>query len=579
MAERVTRQFADVPSGEPVIGGLFRLVNLTDSADTPRDMLEATDPDFPGRYYTVDGEDLAPGVWQVQRNSGAGYLPTGEEIHVSPRRVNAGEISSENTDTTFIDYVVADVVRAAAFVPVGTAPGTPILPYLQTAVNYAASKGFRKVYVGNWGDRNLWEGAAQLNLTAIPGIALDLGGAEISRTGGLTPLSMAGGTVRGGLIAGTGNSNQIINTTDTVSCEDVVFGEHLGATVQNGAGYAAARFVRCTGHRLWPESLADAPTRFQVTDTMTLDKDNGAFQPPHEANVDAGQLGGFFQEALTVAATTAPGDTVAPFDTSLTMARALKHLWFLLRPAVQGDLPSTRVVKKAAGLVSLAHMGLYEATSGTSTPASTFSVLLQEAGFAPVDVDDASVDPGWVATINGPYDTALYGSIDVEAFFKVPAAALTLPATHTFLPRGEHAVAGWAPNVVEVDLQDLATAYPGVFTGQWAISAEMDVFRAGDGGATLIQSRKFSGWGKVRAGRYLSAIFMVDPAGITSPRELEPGSWWPGNHVVGSAEGLASGVGYVGQVPWIPYEELGVEYGRLRFHLKNAARTDLPRFT
>lgn len=335
MAERVTRQFADVPSGEPVIGGLFRLVNLTDSADTPRDMLEATDPDFPGRYYTADGEDLAPGVWQVQRNSGAGYVPTGEEIHVSPRRVNVGEISAENTVTTFVDYVVADVVRAAAFVPVGTAPGTPILPYLQTAVNYAASKGFRKVYVGNWGDRNLWEGAAQLNLTAIPGITLDLGGAEISRAEGLTPLLMAGGTVRNGLIAGTGSELQIINTTDTVNCEDVVFGEHLGATIKNGDGYAAARFVRCSGHRIWAESLASSPTRFQVTDTMTVDKDNGAFQPPHEANVDAAQLGGFFQEALTVESTDAPGDAASPFDTALTMARALKRLWYVTRVYVE----------------------------------------------------------------------------------------------------------------------------------------------------------------------------------------------------------------------------------------------------
>lgn len=574
MAEYVTRQFADKTTGAPIIGGDYRLASVADAGATAVVFIECTDPLYPGRYTSEDPVPM--GVYSVERNEGAGFLPTGEEISVAPGRTAVGALGGAD-GRTVLDIVIGDVVHATAFVP--EAATSPTTAHLQAAILYAEDNSLKKVYVGAFKGVSNWAGGQVV--IAEPNMEIDLGGAKVMRTDATGSVfdvqADAGGGdgnfvhFRNGDIVGftglTPESNDYaeINSTCRVLCSHVRFprwpggaARGIAATVQNGAGYIQAHFHECLGHVLWGDTDR-AHTRIQTSNTTCLQTSGVAsplgFYPAGLANVPESELGAMFGALMAGATTTAPSDAVAPFDTGESAGRALKHLFFEEKPKIDAVFPSVELcdqaaVYKAAGRLSYTPWVLFWGGSTNEAP------LYAQAVAGRVDVPSDDVDPGYIVRKYFRPGATSYSKIEIEGFVAMNSTGLedTVSSEVGYLEP-----IGWFPRAVSIDFSvvpELLRDKDGIAViaaSDWGIESEVALVSAitDASGANAIGLKGSSG-------QIVSSVVSIDVGSILLNDGTEP---------------------YLGMLahPAMPLPS-GYCLAKIKVVLTNKTRTDLPRF-
>ena len=587
MAEYVTRQFADKDTGAPVIGGDFDLLDTLSIAAEPIIFVECTDPLYPGRYTSEN--EVPNGVWAVRRNAGTGFVPTGEEITVSPGRISVGPLGGSG-GMTLLELVVGDVVHAAAFVPEGAT--SPTTAHLQAAINFAQDSGFKKVYVGAFKEQRTWAGG-QVVITD-PNMVIDLGGARLERTDApgavidVTAEATGSGIwngcwIRDGEIVGSGTSPY--PEVNSAGCRmffsnirfprSITYGPAIpiAATCQNGSGYVGAHYSNCINHVLWKQSdMGD--TRFQTSDILCAEADavtNGltAWSPPASANVQDFHIGLMFSALLQEAWTAAPSDAVSPFNSADEVGNAIKHLFFVQNPKLNSLITRSPIrdlaLHKQAGFASMTMIRTYNVPGGP--------YYSMEAVPAQVDVSDATTESGMLSIRECAEADTLYRSIEFAAFFALPrtAVAATPGSPTVYQPSYSHpavltlntASARALFRELGSDSVDMDLATPALF-------AELEVEQEKFSTNKSLCSRKFIGKASFSGDSLvvdftqdfydeLVAADLIDVATMTSIKQ----SW-----IVPDSNGSTTAGN----------QFYGKRRCRLRIFAINGSRTDLPRF-
>lgn len=469
--EWVTRQMADKVTGAPITGGDYQLRYALGGED-PIPMTESTDPLYPGRY--TSDEECVSGVWAVQVRDGASYVDTGEFITVGAGRAPQGLPGSEE-EYAYIDLLMTDFVHAVAFVPPEAT--LPTLDHIQLAVDYAASQGIRKVYVGVYRGIATWSGAATLDLSAIPGVLLDLGGATLqASTPGIPVVDMDWGWIGNGSIRGAGtgahaevNVQAVSGGWDGVLYTNVSFPRdptpQAGlscATSQNAGANVRAVYLNCSGHILWDEPEFSTSTRVQ-TSNLTCQTDPmtggsfGAHSPISWANVEAETPWGFFQAGMIGDTSEVPDDTAAPFTSGATMGQALKHLFFTQNPKVNTIVADSILRKEAVllggGTITMTPLSIWR--SGSTVPSSGFYHHLSgESSVNGIDGAGPIAKSGFRSERLYKHGDTKFEKIKIEAIGWFEFEAITeLTAPDISTP----SLAAWNPNQIEIPVASLPT--------------------------------------------------------------------------------------------------------------------------
>ncbi|MBK8772417.1 MAG: hypothetical protein IPM06_18620 [Rhizobiales bacterium] len=348
MGDRVTRQFIDETTGDPITGGQFRLVSKTDTAYANITLVEIPDqtPGVPdGRYASPT--TVQTGVYGIERYLNGAWEPTTDELTVEPGRWR----NSGGGEMIVADYLEA-VIRAGGHFGEGS---NPDLVTLGTVLSYAHDEGFNTVVVGSFRGTKVWTGAAAL---VVPdGMFLDLAGATIQCSTPDVAAVLCDGSacIVNGTIAcsGTGSAQHVTagDPTKEISFIDVAFtglaGTHATVTTAAGAN-ARATFIACSNVVVptIDATLSVAPQTV-IGGRQNASQVNGdPFIPAAQANATATEIGDlvrFLQSAVAPAGSEIP-PTSEPFTNMRQVAAAMRDLWFTQKPLISGAASATSVV-------------------------------------------------------------------------------------------------------------------------------------------------------------------------------------------------------------------------------------------
>lgn len=338
MGDRVTRQFIDETTGDPITGGQFRLVSKTDTAYQNVNLVEIPDqtPGVPdGRYASPT--TVQTGVYGIERYINGAWEPTSDELTVEPGRWR----NSGGGEMIVGDYLEA-VIRAGGHFDPGS---NPDLVTLGTVLGYAHDEGYNTVVVGSFRGTKVWAGPSAL---VVPdGMFLDLAGATIQCSTPDVAAVLCDGTacIVNGTIAcsGTGAAQHITagDAAKEIVCIDVAFtglaSTHATVTTASN-GNARATFIGCS-NVVVPNidaTLSVAPQTVIGGRQNAAQVNGQPFIPPAQANATATEIGDlvrFVQSAVAPAGSEVPPSS-EPFTNMRQVAAAIRDLWFTGKPLI-----------------------------------------------------------------------------------------------------------------------------------------------------------------------------------------------------------------------------------------------------
>ena len=339
MAEVFTRKFIQ-QNGDPVVGGVFRLVNLTNPLDPPCELYEivSADPEEKGQYYSSLGNTgtqtaLDHGVYRIEKWNGAAWVafggPGSAEATIEPGR--AGRI--DGTGTVLIDKILADEVRVSMFVNDNTRSNS----HINEALTWAAANGIGRVYVGAYDGAATWSGSSQI--TIPDGLTLDLGGASLETSANAPLILFSGsGCVKDGILKAATGQRVATTGEEKVMFQDVDF-VRPGFTVPTAAASNNSQtpvlFVGCSNVVVAPAGAGTDEQRLNIWVGCTSVKETTGTTADHtsSANVTATELAKLLKNTTT-ALGSAPSVT-PPFSDNSKFAEAVKQMWFSKVPSLE----------------------------------------------------------------------------------------------------------------------------------------------------------------------------------------------------------------------------------------------------
>jgi len=338
MAEKVTRQFVDETTGDPITGGQFRLVSKTDPLYPNITLVEIPDqtPGIPdGRYSSVT--TVQTGIYGIERFINGVWVQTSDEITVEPGRwMNSG-----GGEMIVADYLEA-VIRAGGHFNPGS---TPDLVALGSVLTYAHDNGFNTVVVGSFRGIKIWEGGSAL---VVPdGMFVDLAGATIqcSTQDVAAVLCSGSATIVNGTIACSGtSSSQHVTSVDPA--KEILFVDvnftglsSTHATVTTSSGdIAKATFIGCSNVIVDNlDSSLSVAKQTVIGGKQNAQHVNGSpFVPPAHANATGTEIGDlvrFVLSSVAPAGSEIPPSS-EPFVNMRQVAAAIRNLWFVQKPLI-----------------------------------------------------------------------------------------------------------------------------------------------------------------------------------------------------------------------------------------------------